>query len=289
MIESTLGLVVVGYDSDEVWPDFFEALDASETKPSAVVVVENSPLKPTTIPRHTGMQIDIVHLPDNPGYGSAVNEAVRRLAPSIGFIAIANADTVVHPQALAVLLREAQALSSAGALGPAVYDQKGKLYPSARAIPRLGIGIGHALLGALWKSNPWTQKYLGDYSGSHSRAVGWLSGSFLLVRRSSFESVGGFDAHYFMFFEDVDLCFRMKQQGWDSVYVPEASVQHVGGHSTTPKMVEMVTAHHVSAQRFFRTLYPQPAYAPVRFAVSLGLKLRSVIAERYYSLRARRR
>lgn len=288
MIESTLGLVVVGYDSDEVWPDFFEALDASETKPSTVVVVENSPVKPATIPLHTEMQIDIVHLPDNPGYGSAVNEAVRRLSPSISFVAIANADTVVHPQALAVLLRAAQAVNSAGALGPAVYDQEGKLYPSARAIPRLGIGIGHALLGALWKSNPWTQQYLGDYSGSHSRTVGWLSGSFLLVRKSSFESVGGFDAHYFMFFEDVDLCFRMNQQGWDSVYVPEASVKHVGGHSTTPKMVEMVNAHHVSAQRFFRKLYPQPAYAPVRFAVSLGLKLRSVIAGWYYSFRARR-
>ena len=96
-----------------------------------------------------------------------------------------------------------------GAFGPAIVTPDGQLYPSARALPSLGRGIGHALAGWWWPTNPWTASYRQERESPVEGECGWLSGSALLVRREAFEAVGGFDPKYFMYFEDVDLCDRL--------------------------------------------------------------------------------
>ena len=278
----SLGLVVVGFNSDDLWVDFFSALDSSSLKPDYVVVVDNSPLPPNDVPSSQFFSVTTVHLPHNPGYGSAANVGVKELPADLSLIAIANADTAVAPDTLRRLVDAEKEFPKTGVLGPAVFDLNGAIYPSARAIPGIRIGIGHALFGSLWPSNPWTRQYLGHYRTSETRSVGWLSGSFIMVNPEAFASIGGFDEGYFMFFEDVDLCFRLKQCGWRSVYVPQASVMHFGGHSTAQNMAEMVIAHHRSARRFLEKLYPAQWQAPLRIALSLGLAVRSSIVSRMY-------
>ena len=104
--------------------------------------------------------------------------------------------------------------------------------PERRALPSLGRGIGHALAGWWWPTNPWTAAYRQERGAPVEGRCGWLSGSALLVRREAFEAVGGFDPQYFMYFEDVDLCDRLARAGWSSIYVPSAVVEHTGGHAT---------------------------------------------------------
>ena len=74
--------------------------------------------------------------------------------------------------------------------------------------------------------------YRQETAAACERTAGWLSGSCLLLRREAFDSVDGFDSRYFMYFEDVDLGDRIGRAGWLNVYVPEAEVVHIGGHST---------------------------------------------------------
>ena len=279
---NSLGLVVVGFNSDDLWHDFFTALDSSSVTPKHVVVVENSAQAPRSIPRSKNYGIRTIHLPHNPGYGSAANAGISALPDDVSWVVIANADTVVGPDAINNLLNAENDFPKTGVLGPAVITPSGDVYPSARAIPGVRIGIGHALLGVLWPSNPWTRQYLGDYVAGETRPAGWVSGSFMMVSRKAFESIRGFDEGYFMFFEDVDLCFRMKQEGWRSVYVPQASVTHIGGHSTARNMAEMVVAHHASARRFLTKLYPTGWHAPLRFSLFVGLTVRSAIMSRIY-------
>lgn len=279
---NSLGLVVVGFNSDDLWHDFFTALDSSSVTPKHVVVVENSAQAPRSIPGSKNYSIKSIHLPQNPGYGSAANAGVSALPDGVSRILIANADTVVAPGAIKHLLNAENDFPNIGVLGPAVITPRGDVYPSARAIPGVRIGIGHALFGVPWPSNPWTRQYLGDYVSCESRLTGWVSGSFIMVSRRAFESINGFDEGYFMFFEDVDLCFRLKQEGWKTVYVPRASVTHIGGHSTAQNMAEMVVAHHASARRFLAKLYPRCWHTPLRFSLFLGLKVRSAIMSRIY-------
>lgn len=282
--EETIGLVVVGYDSDPLWPQFFDGIQESSRRPGHIVVVENSKTAPRTIPS-SSKGVEVLHLPENPGFGTAVNRGVQLLPPEVSWVFIANSDSFPSPEAFATLLAVAHDYPDAGAFGPAIVGIDGSTYPSARAIPGVRIGVGHALLGALFPRNPWTQRYLGNYVGSGPRSAGWLSGSFMLVKREAFIDVDGFDESYFMFFEDVDLCYRLKIKGWKSVYVPSARVTHLGGYSTEKNIKEMVRAHHDSALIFLRKLYPAWFQAPLRAVLKLGLAVRSFVASRLYAKR----
>jgi N-acetylglucosaminyl-diphospho-decaprenol L-rhamnosyltransferase len=83
-----------------------------------------------------------------------------------------------------------------------------------------------------------------------------------------------------MFFEDVDLGFRLKQGGFRSVYVPGAEVTHSGAHATQSDMPAMISAHHRSAARFLSALYPRKRHIFLRAVLKVGLTTRSLIASR---------
>jgi N-acetylglucosaminyl-diphospho-decaprenol L-rhamnosyltransferase len=193
-----------------------------------------------------------------------------------------NPDISFEPQALQRAVDALLAHPTAGIAGPAVINPDGSIYPSARAFPGVRVGIGHAILGEVWKQNPWTQRYLGVYEGDDVRIVDWLSGSCLVAKKEALDQVGGFDPEYFMFLEDVDLCFRLKRAGWRSLYVPGARIEHSGGHSTESRMADMVKVHHESARRFLFRLYDKPAYWPLRQVLRVGLALRSILARIKY-------
>ncbi len=279
----SLGLVVVGYESDEVWPEFCESLAQSTVVPGEVVVVENSPSLPTSIPTLPGLSVTVLHRPDNPGYGTSANHGVSALRHTSDLIVICNPDIVWQPDTLEKLIAELESQPTVGIVGPRLLNNDGSTYPSARAFPGIRIGIGHALLGDLWKTNPWTTRYLGTQEGLEPRIVDWLSGACLMIRGETFTSIDGFDEDYFMFVEDVDLCFRAKKKGWRSLLVPTAVLTHSGAHSTGPRMANMVKAHHQSMRRFLFRLYDGPLYWPIRQALQAGLWLRGIVAPLRYS------
>jgi len=273
----SLALVIVGYDSEAVLKGFFDSLRQSSVMPSHIIMVENSPVLPK-LEAMKGLPIKVLHRPDNPGYGAAVNFAIATLPAVVTEVVVCNPDITIDPEAIETLLANMENFDRTAICGPAIFDAKGDLYPSARAIPGIRIGIGHALLGQAWPRNPWTRRYLGDYERSETRVVGWLSGSFFVVSRKAFDEIGGFDENYFMFFEDVDLGFRLKTWGYRSVYVPSARITHVGAHSTSTRMKSMIKAHHRSAERFLSKLYPGRLRAPLRAALNLGLRIRAALA-----------
>ena len=80
--------------------------------------------------------------------------------------------------------------------------------------------------------------------------AGWVSGSCFLARRSALEELGGFDEAYFMYVEDMDLCWRAHQAGWGVGFAGTAAVTHVQGVSTARHPYRMMVAHHRSALRF---------------------------------------
>jgi len=277
-----LGLVVVGYQSDDVWPGFFDSLAHSTVIPDQIVVVENSPSLPTSIPTLPGLSITVLHRPDNPGYGASANHGVAGLAKVPDLIVICNPDIVWQAHTLETLIPEMESRPTVGIAGPLLLNTDGSTYPSARAFPGIRVGIGHALFGDVWKTNPWTARYLGTQEGTEPRIVDWLSGACVMVRSETFTAIGGFDEGYFMFVEDVDLCFRAKKQGWRSLFVPQASLTHSGAHSTGPRMAEMIKAHHQSMRKFLFRMYEGPLYWPIRQALRAGLWVRSVIAPLRY-------
>ena len=279
----TCAIVVVGYESTSEWPGFFESLQGSEAHPAAIVVVDNSPDLSLTADQWPSLPLTVIHAPGNEGYGAAANRGVSHVPPDVSWVVVCNPDVRFFPDTLEALLSQRDVFPSTGVLGPRILTASGDTYPSARAIPGIRIGIGHALLSKLWPTNPWTKQYLGDYAGREPRSVGWLSGAFLLLDREVFRAISGFDEDFFMFFEDVDLGNRIKQAGYRNVYVPTAQVSHSGAHATAAHEKKMLLAHHHSAEIFLNKLYRRPLQWPLRALLTLGLRLRAWLQTRSLS------
>ena len=270
-------VVTVSYNSSSQLMSFLESVRRSETGDLTVVVADNrsADLDSTTeITRLHGARL--LALPENRGYGGAINAAVESLPARFEYVLISNPDVELMPGAISTMLAELDGDAHVGAVGPRVLNSDGSTYPSGRQLPSLRTGIGHALFARVWPKNPWSRAYRGDGEGGDTRrAVGWLSGSCLLVRRSAFEELNGFDEGFFMYFEDVDLGFRMGKAGWSSVYTPAASVVHTGAHSTSADSGKMVRVHHESAYRYLEKKYSGPLLAPVRGVLKIGLSARA--------------
>jgi N-acetylglucosaminyl-diphospho-decaprenol L-rhamnosyltransferase len=135
------------------------------------------------------------------------------------------------------------------------------------------------LLSRWWPGNPWTAAYRGDVRPVE-RTAGWLSGSCLLMRRDAFDAIGGFDAEFVAYFEDVDLGERLGRAGWHNVYVPSAVVRHIGTSVTGHESARMAVEHHRSAWRYLSRRYRGLRWFPVRLVLRTGLAVRSRLTRR---------
>ncbi|MFD1150150.1 glycosyltransferase family 2 protein [Saccharothrix hoggarensis] len=270
-----LAVVTVTYSPGETLDTFLSTLSSATTRPVSVVLADNG--STDGVPERAAAEHEhVTFLPTggNLGYGAGANRGVASLPDSVGWVVVANPDLSWGVGSLDALLEAAKRWPRGGAFGPLIREPSGALYPSARLLPSLGRGLGHAVFSHLWPSNPWTRQYRQEQAAPEERTAGWLSGSCLLLRREAFDSIDGFDPRYFMYFEDVDLGDRLGRAGWLNVYVPEAEVVHIGGHSTQRSSNRMLAAHHSSAYRYLADRHRGPLWAPVLLAVRLGLGLR---------------
>jgi N-acetylglucosaminyl-diphospho-decaprenol L-rhamnosyltransferase len=185
----------------------------------------------------------------NLGYGRAANlGAARTRSPAL---LICNPDLVLRPGTVAALVATLEADPSVGIVGPRLLNTDGSVYPSARSFPSLLDAVGHGALGTVWSGNPFSRRYkLLDWDHRSERRVDWVSGACLLVRRQTWDEIGGFDPSFFMYMEDVDLCWRAGRAGWAVTYQPAGEVTHSQGVSTNVVPYRMILAHHRSLWRF---------------------------------------
>lgn len=269
-------VITVSFGSEDVLPALLDSVPAAASSPLPVVIADNAPANGAA--RELAAARGAGYLPlDNPGYGGAVNAAVRECGVETEWLLIVNPDVTLAPDSVDLLLKAGTSDTSIGAVGPLIRDADGSIYPSARQLPRLLSGTGHALLGSRWPSNPWTRAYRRQNELPLPRDAEWLSGACVLVRRSAFEAVDGFDEGFFMYFEDVDLGARLLQAGYRNRYEPHAEVTHTGAHSTERSLTAMTRAHHDSAYRYIAKRYRGPVNWPLRQALRAGIAVRSWI------------
>jgi N-acetylglucosaminyl-diphospho-decaprenol L-rhamnosyltransferase len=270
-----LAVVVVTYSPGETLERCLDTLEKATTRGYRVVLADNGSVDGA--PEKAAAEhpnVTLLHTGGNLGYGTAANRGVATLPDEYGWIVVANPDLEFGAGSLDVLLAAAERWPRGGAFGPLIKEPSGQVYPSARLTPSLGKGIGHAVVGRVWRANPWTKAYKQSDTSVVEREAGWLSGSCLLMRRAAFDSVDGFDPRYFMYFEDVDLGDRLGRAGWQNVYVPSAEVVHIQGHSTARSSDKMLAAHHESAYRYIADRHQGLKWAPVRAGIKAGLTLR---------------
>ncbi len=277
-----LVVVTVTYSPGPHLDRFLASLSHATDRPVTVIMADNGSTDGApeeALERYPNIRL--LRTGANLGYGTAVNRAVAEcLDECSDFFVVANPDVQWGPRSIDVLLEAAARWPQAGSLGPLIRDPDGSVYPSARHLPSLIRGGMHAVIGPMWKSNPWTATYRQDRVEPSERPVGWLSGSCLLLRRAAFDDVGGFNELYFMYMEDVDLGDRLGEAGWQNVYVPSAEVLHDKGHSTGRDPARNLAAHHTSTYTFLADRHPKWWQAPLRWTMKSALAMRAGLVVR---------
>jgi N-acetylglucosaminyl-diphospho-decaprenol L-rhamnosyltransferase len=261
-VPALVGAVVVDHDAGPLLTDCVRSVlnDGATT----VVVVENGTTGSAEaaleelLARQPAAPVQIVCPGRNLGFGAGVNRGLAALAGEATppeWVLVSNPDLLVHTGALAALRDVLETHPAWALVGPRIYTEAGVVYPSVRSFPSFTDAAGHALLALFKPDNPFTRRYNpGAPEGDVVIEAGWVSGSCFLARRSALEELGGFDEAYFMYNEDMDLCWRAHDAGWGVGFAGAAAVTHVQGVSTARNPYRMMAAHHRSALRFtYRT------------------------------------
>ncbi len=176
--------------------------------------------------------VHLVESDENLGYGRAVNLVAER--SDSPWLAPANQDTTVWPGALRRLLTTGNTHPGVAAVAPRLVLEDGSTQHSVHPFPTVGVTVTYNLGLHRLSGRIGDRLCLeGHWSPDRRREVPWAVGAFLLVRRTAFEAVGGFDPQQWMYAEDLDLAWRLRRDGWRMVYEPDARVGHL--HETATR------------------------------------------------------
>jgi GT2 family glycosyltransferase len=210
----------------------------------------------------------------NRGYGAAANQALGLCeAPAVLLL---NSDTRLRPGALAALAGYMAEHPEVAVAGPRLVNPDGSLQPSTYPAPTpLHVFLEESTLGRLvGRLPPLRERYLRTWSHSRPRAVPWLLGAALALRRDAFRASGGFDPSFFMYLEEVDLCARLRAAGWQVHFVPAAEIVHTGGASTRQYRRQMAVQYFSSLAHFYRRHYSRLRQAELAIVVRAVVALR---------------
>jgi N-acetylglucosaminyl-diphospho-decaprenol L-rhamnosyltransferase len=216
---------------------------------------------------------------NNVGFGAAVNQAVRESGAPL--LLVLNPDCAVEPGAFASLRETLARHPECAIAAPRLLNADGSVQASARGEPTAWTGLfgRHSLLTRFFPSSAVARRNLPAQdlvkAGVESAEVDWVMGAAMLIRRSAFAQVNGFDERYFLYWEDADLCRRLRAQGLSTRYVPRAIVRHPGGASAKTDSAFATRMFHESAYRYYAThVVPSPLH-PARWLARVALPLRA--------------
>ncbi len=183
----------------------------------------------------------------NTGFAAACNQGLR--ASRGEFPAVLNADTVVLDGALTRLWGHARENPGTGIAGPGVLNPDGSPQPTQRRFPNYTniLFSRKSPISRYFPDNPWTRRCL----EGPRLPDGFLHGVCYILNRRMLDGLGLFDEGYFMYMEDVDLCYRARSAGWGIELVPEARIVHYWGRSTVQEKRAMDQHHRRALYRYF--------------------------------------
>ncbi len=249
-----LSIVIVTWNSEEFVGGCLESILRTPDEPcSEIIVVDNSSSDRTVSVVHRFLpRVRLTENKENVGYAQANNQGIEKSTGK--YVLLLNPDTQIQGDALGLMLRFMEANPEVGALGPKLLNPDGSVQPSCREFPGFSTLIWE-FSGAsrvFPKSKVFGRWRMGYFAFDRRREVDQPMGSCLMLRGEMLKQVGLFDQTFSMFFNDVDLCYRIKNAGWEIFFFPEAHVVHHKGASTIKAKRRMIWLSHLAFYKFFR-------------------------------------
>ena len=223
-----LTISIVSYNCKKILEDCLKSifLNIPKTKCEIIVVDNKSTDKVEEMVRDKFPQVKLLINNQNMGFAAAHNKAY--LESGGKYILVLNPDIIVQPNSIEILIDFMDNNSDAGVVCPKLKNIDGSLQYSCRTFYKLStILFRRTLLGKIFPAHKILSEHLmSDLDHNNVMVVDWALGGSMLIRRKAVKENRIFDERFFVYFEDVDLCYRMKKNGWKVYYVPDAVMIH---------------------------------------------------------------
>ena len=233
--------------------------------PAEVVVVDNASTDDSVASaRASYPDATILEEPSNGGFAKGVNRGIS--AARSEWILLLNTDAEIDWAALQQFLAEARGVPSGGVFGPRIVDEHGAVQSSA--------WNRHSLLRRFFDAIGLARRLDRQPPSTVPKQVGCVSGCVFLIRRGALETTGGLDERFFMYFEEADLCERMRRAGFGVHYLPGTSFMHAGGLSAEQAARRSFLVFRESCLLYHAAWHGRLATEWVRACLLLGSVLR---------------
>jgi GT2 family glycosyltransferase len=262
-VKPAFSAVLVNYNSGGELRRALESIDRESAGPWEGVVVDNASTDGSERTAVAFESTQLLRNRENVGFGRGVNQGVA--ACTADRILIMNPDCRLATGALPPLMAVLDADPRCAIAAPRILDPDGSPQGNARGDPDM-------LTGLFGRTSTLRRSLSGldvarrnVITADAPTEVDWVSGACMLVRRDALASVGGFDERYFMYWEDADLCRRLRDRGYTILYVPGSSAVHQVGQSSRTARASSIRAFHDSAYLYYATHVAPGALNPKRW------------------------
>ncbi|MBC8472002.1 MAG: glycosyltransferase family 2 protein [Planctomycetes bacterium] len=249
-----LSIIIVSWNVREYLLKCVRSIEENEPScPFEVIIVDNASTDGTVDAiKKEFSQVVVVENKENRGFAAANNQAVELSQGE--YVFLLNPDTILHPKSLDILVKFMDSNEDVGACGPKLLNVDGSNQDSVRCFPSFRGALhrhtAFKLLGIF--KGQYKKWVMYDFKYNYQKDVDQVMGAAMMIRKSVTEQVGVMDERFFMYYEEVDLCYRIKQAGWRIVYIPQAFITHIGGGSSGQIPVSKRIMAMTSLLKFFR-------------------------------------
>ncbi|MGQ9675835.1 MAG: glycosyltransferase family 2 protein [Chloroflexota bacterium] len=266
-----LSVIVISYNTRELLTRCLKSVVSTVHGTSyEIIVVDNASRDGSAeMVRRDFPRVSLICNDVNRGFAAANNQGIR--ASRGRYILLLNSDAMVMPGSIRSMVEYMDSHEEVGVVGPRLLNADGSFQGSCADFPSLRGEM--LLLTKLSKiACPQTYPNYPPEQCRERRAVDWVSGACLMARRKAVDSVGLLDEDYFMYAEETDWCYRMREAGWHVHYLPSARVVHWSGQSAAQEP-ERKRSHLYGAKLLFMKKHRGPLVAAI---FHLAIKLTAV-------------
>lgn len=276
-----VSIIIVNYKTPDLTLQTIHSVFSSDTSSTYEVILVDNNSQDGLVEKVKNEYsfILLIENKQNVGFSKANNQGIQ--LASGRYVLLLNSDTVVRPDTLDVMVTFMDTHPTVGASGCKVVLPNGELDKACRrGFPTPSASFYYAFgFSKLFPNVPRFNQYqLGYLDPDESYPVDCLVGAFMMVRREVIDQVGGLDEEFFMYGEDIDWCYRIKQAGWEIYYYPKTSIIHYKGASSRRKPFKIVYEFHRAMWLFHRKHYKKKYLPLVNGLVYLGIGIKLLMA-----------
>jgi hypothetical protein len=275
-----VSIIIVNWNTRELLRECIQSIfDKTERCRYEIIVVDNNSNDGSVeMVKETFPGVRLIANPENIGFSRANNQGIRE--SSGRYIMMLNSDTKLRNDALSILVKLMDEQPEAGACGGMLLNPDGSLQPSCARFASIGAiffgcrSLKQFLLKFTRSDKNLAAPFLNYEEHQGKQEVDWVVGADLMVRKEVLNTVGLMDEKIFLYAEDWDYCYRIKQAGWKIFYEPKAKIIHHYGKSTLDKIDKKV-ANILNSQQYFYSKH----YGNVRASLLKFMLLTSAVVK----------